>query len=339
MASESRIPFRTAALAAKRKIFVKAVVISAIIYLLGTIASMSYLCGSTIKDENRRHNLDILAVHQDSGNISSALGSAYQDLLKDSFPTIIKRSPEEFVTIAEVRQSVCQAKYWAAMYEHNSTSVEDSPTISFIYNGVRWPEAAEILIASANDIMDAAQTAYEAEMLHSARQSNITIVATSPFHGSKLKMEPIAATRVTFVFPVLLQLFLIITLNALCQNFQLHEHVRILDVWMIRFLIGKCFTLLSAFVIAGYIITFRDNWDVSPAAGFFRTAAIYWLLLDVNRLFFETLLGSYVDMRWLSPFIFAWLVFNIASTAQPMELIPAFYRVGYAAPNHSALKP
>ncbi|CAK1365425.1 uncharacterized protein RHO25_010246 [Cercospora beticola] len=314
MASESRIPFRTAALAAKRKIFIKAALVSAIIYLLGTIASMSYLCGSTIKDENRWHNLDILAVHQDSGNISSALESAYQDLRKDSFPTIIKRSPEEYVTIAE----------------HFS---REFAYLSFIYNGTRWPEAAEILIASAKDIMDAAQTAYEAEMLHSARRSNITIVATSPFHGSKLKMEPIAATRlvsdvyittVNFVFPVLLQLFLIITLNTLCQNFQLHAHVRILDVWMIRFLIGKCFTLLSAFVIAGYIITFRDNWDVSPAAGFFRTAAIYWLLLDVNWLFFETLLGSYVDMRWLSPFIFAWLVFNIASTAQPMELIPAF---------------
>lgn len=104
-----------------------------------------------------------------------------------------------------------------------------------------------------------------------------------------------------------------------------------------RFLIGKCFTLLSAFVIAGYIIAFRDDWDVSPATGYFRTAAIYWLLLDVNWLFFETLLGSYVNLRWLSPFVFAWLVFNIASTAQPMELLPAFYRVGYAAPNHNAL--
>ncbi|EKG09632.1 protein of unknown function DUF3533 [Macrophomina phaseolina MS6] len=360
----SRTPLGDPSWAGRRKAFGIPIAVSAAIFLLVTLANMTYLFGSTFNARSRRHALNVLAVDYDGSVIGQALAAAYSDLKADTFPTLTFRPVVEFAQPALVKQAVCRADYWAAIYTHpgatsrlsatldsNHTAMapyDAHDTVTIVYNSARWPIVGEQLRGNLERLVAASRGSYYRSNNGSAALATLTGRALPQAAAAAAYLDPLhpaddiilptlqgssgSLTTVNFVFPPLLQLFLVLALNGVLDALQVHARARIRDVWLLRSAVGMVYSCLCALVVAGYTFAFREDWGVDVAAAFFQTWALFWLHLEVNWLLFDALVGSYVSMRFVSPFVFTWLVINLASTSWPLELMPRWYRVSYALP-------
>ncbi|KAK7420389.1 hypothetical protein QQX98_002812 [Neonectria punicea] len=324
------------------------------------LGNTCYMYGAFFQADNRAHALKILAVDYDGAEIGEALKLAYESLEAKNFPTLEFRTPEDFPTPDLVEDAVCRGDYWAAIRTYsdasnrvieaingnNTTTYDPGDTISYTYLGVYYPAvAASVLDAKLKALANTASRSYYS-VAHEARSAvDLTDpVASSVFFNpiqasSSIKAATNQGTRVLFntvsmVMPQLVQFFFTMGLNAVFTFTGAFASMSKRDVYLVRLLLTKSFSLTSALGMAGYIWAFREDWTVS-AGQFFSTWMCLWLLMDINYLVVDTFIEVVVPMRFWAYCLLSWIIAGVTSTVYPFELSPGFYRWGHALPAHN----
>lgn len=327
------------------------------------LADLSYLFGSTFRVNDRISALKILVVDYDGGPIGESIANAYESLQSRKFPSLDFRPSSDYPDTSDVRHSVCNANYWGAIYIHEGASdrlaaaYEGGPaaedynpkdSITYIYNGARYPTvAAGYLAPNFQAVISAArggyyQTRQGQSALGSINSSDIAAVQAylNPIQGTADIIRPTnQASRnlyntINIVMAILGQFFYVLAMNGIYDKFGIHKSMRIRDVWLMRFITGKIFSMLFAVVVTGYIWAFREDWGVSGGQ-WALTWLVFWLFMDTNFQVLETVVGSFVPMALTPLFLLTWFMVNVAAVVFPFELAAGFYRIGYAFPAHS----
>ncbi|KAF5000533.1 hypothetical protein FGRMN_1700 [Fusarium graminum] len=327
------------------------------------LADLSYLFGSTFKSNERVSALKILVVDYDGGAVGESVANAYKLLQDKTFPTFEFRSADEYPETSDVKRSVCKADYWGALYINKGSSdslaaaydggsaaenYNPADSITYIYNGARYPTVASGYLApNLNAIIGAARGSYYQTQ---EGRSALRNVNSSDPAAVKAYLNPITGTpdiirptnqgsrnlynTINIVMAILGQFFYVLAMNGIYDKFGLHKNMRVRDVWAMRFINGKIYSMLFAVVVTGYIWAFREDWGVSGGE-WALTWLTFWLFMDVNFQVLETCIGSFIPMAATPFFLLTWFMVNVAAVVFPFELTAGFYRIGYFFPAHS----
>ncbi|TQN69556.1 hypothetical protein CSHISOI_05948 [Colletotrichum shisoi] len=341
-------------------------VAASVMILLLVLANMSYLFGATFEQSKRIHALQILAVDLDGGAVGSAVAGASRSFQAADFPTIELASASEYSTPAAVRNAVCKGGYWGAIYVHEGASdklaaavagTEGTTTaasaynaadaVTYIYNQARYPAIADsVVLSSMQKVVAASRSFYyqSPDGTAALRSLDTTdpaalaaflnpISSTPALIGAQTQASRVFFNTVNVIVPALAQFFYVLALNGIGLSSGLLATVRVRDVWLLRFGIGKLYGLLTALVVTGYLWAFREDWHVGgPEFG--KSLLVFWLYMDVQWQVLEALIASFLPMQLVPFFFLTWMLTNVASAVFPFEVMAGFYRVGYALPAH-----
>ncbi|KAJ0161493.1 hypothetical protein CTA2_6127 [Colletotrichum tanaceti] len=240
-----------------------------------------------------------------------------------------------------------------------TASVYDAAdAVTYIYNQARYPAVADsVLLSSMQKVVAASRSFYYQSpngtaafrSLSDAAASAASTTASADPAALAAFLNPISsspaligaqtqASRVFFntvnvIVPAIAQFFYVLALNGIGLSSGLLATVRVRDVWLLRFGIGKLYGLLTALVVTGYLWAFREDWAVGgPAFG--KTLLVFWLYMDVQWQVLEALVASFLPLPLVPFFFLTWMLTNVAGAVFPFELMAGFYRVGYALPAH-----
>ena len=341
------------------KILMGAMVAILVVFL----ADLSYLFGGTFGVNHRVSALNLLVVDYDGGPIGEAVTNAYNRLRSNEFPSLEFRPPSDYPEPSDVKRSICKADFWGAVYIHKNASArlaaayeggsaaeafDPTDSITYIYNGARYPTTASGYLAPNFQALITATRAgyYQTE----EGQSALRTVNSSDSAAVQAYLNPIQGTAdiirptnqasrnlyntINIVMAVLGQFFYVLAMNGIFDKLGIHKSMRIRDVWIMRFITGKVFSMLFALVVAGYIWAFREDWGVGGGQ-WALTWLTLWLFMDTNFQVLESTIGSFVPMAFTPFFLLTWFMVNVAACMFPFELVAGFYRIGYAMPAHS----
>ncbi|KAK7428115.1 hypothetical protein QQZ08_005354 [Neonectria magnoliae] len=357
--STNRHPARSEFWAGKWKLYIIPVIMAGLSLQLLFLGNMSYFFGSLYKSASRMHNLKVLAVDLDGGDIGRAVSAAYSSLKSDEFPTVEFGSPSKYPNPEALREAVCKQGYWGAVYTHsgasdrllatiegdNTTAYDPSDAVTYIYNGAFYPAIASSLKGGLQTLTSVASKVYplaSEDAMKAVNMTNLVSVSTllNPFQATVWDLMPTnQGTRALFntvsmVMPILMQFFFQLGLNGITGGAKMLESQSKRDVYMFRFLTGKTYTFISALGMTGYFWAFREDWGVS-AGQFFETWMCLWFYIDINYLVLDSLVGTLIPMQFFAFFLLTWILMNVATTVYPFELTPGFYHWGWALPAHN----
>lgn len=340
--------------------FVLPAIMVGIVLNLLFLANMSYLYGSLFKSNHRVHNLKVLAVDFDGGEIGQALSVAYASLKSHEFPTLEFRSADDYASPELLEEAVCKEDYWGAIYAHsgasdrleaaingkNTTAYDPLSTISFAYLASYYPIiSASLIQGNMQTLISVASRVYynlATDQLASVNLSNPTSASAflNPIQASStVEMPTNQGTRVmlntvSMVMPILMQFFFAMAMNGVFDESDVFSKLSKRDTYLVRLGISKLYTLICALCMAGYIWAYREDWSVDGGQ-FAQTWMCLWLYMSVSYLIVDTMLGSVIPLKFFAFFILTWIIMNVASTIYPFPLSPGFYRIGYMLPAHN----
>ncbi|KAF7555913.1 hypothetical protein G7Z17_g1837 [Cylindrodendrum hubeiense] len=360
---ESRQGINSPEWRSRRGISVKILIGVMIAILIIFLADLSYLFGASFQANNRVSALNILVVDYDGGPIGGAVANAYKTLQSNQFPSLDFKSTDDYPDISDVKHSVCKANYWGALYIHKGASdrlasayeggsaAEDfnpSDSITYIYNGARYPTLASGYLApNLQSLLAATRGSY---YMSDAGQAALQSFNTSDADAVQAFLNPIQGTAdiirptnqasrnlyntINIVMAILGQFFYVLAMNGIFDKFGIHKGMRIRDVWLMRFVTGKIFSMLFAVVVTGYIWAFREDWSVTGAQ-WALSWLTFWIFMDTNFQVLESVIGSFVPLPLTPFFLLTWFMVNVSACIFPFELMAGFYRIGYAFPAHA----
>ncbi|KAH8586016.1 hypothetical protein B0O99DRAFT_529535 [Bisporella sp. PMI_857] len=347
----------------KRKPFVIAVVGSAVSLLLLFLGTMSYLYGSLYHDGSRVKALNILAVDLDEGIIGQSLSTAYAALQGDDFPTLHFHSRAEFATVDDIRHAVCKGDYWGAIFAQDGASTRlasalyggdaasdynASNTLTYVWNGVRYPTVQtgyiganmETLIGAATGVYNAMNGTAAASTINT-NDRNAVLALLNPITSSNINIMPteqgsrVVYNSVSIVMPIVQQFFFLMALNGISNQFNVYGRLNSKRIGILRFFLSITYTFLASLSLVGYIWAFREDWGVNGNQ-FALSWMVMWLYMHVNFVVLDTA-TAFIPVSFLTFFVLTWVILNVTSTIMPFEFSPRFYRWGYTLPAHNAV--
>ncbi|KAL0930085.1 nitrosoguanidine resistance protein [Colletotrichum truncatum] len=305
------------------------VLLASISLLLMVLANMCYLSGTTHNQQQRTSALNILFLDLDGGPVGSSIWQASGDLQSPSFPTV-KKGHDGI------------SEWFAGKLNGTVAAQAEIPLVTYSYNQAKFPAISDgllqgnilkIINSSRNKYLSAmgAQnlTGFSGEAVFTTSiQAAADLIQVTP-QGARVLYN-----TVNMIIPTLGQFFFMLALNIIGQFSGFLSQVRVRDVWVLRFVCGKLYTILISLVVPGYIWAFRGEWPVGSQE-FGKTFLAYLLYMDTQWQFLDTFTGSFVSMPFMPHFLLTWIILNVSSTIFPFELMPGWYRIGWAMPAHS----
>lgn len=341
------------------KTYIIPVLMTAILLQILFLANMSYIFGALFKSTTRMHNLRVLAIDYDGGDIGKAISGAYGNLQSNEFPTVEFGSSSEYDTPDKVRDAVCKHGYWGAVYIHpgasdrllstiegdNTTVYNPHDAVTTIYNGAYYPAVFSSLEGSMRSLISVASSMYALttpDALKAVNMTNPTSASTllNPFQGSVWDIMPteqgsrVLLNTISMVMAILMQFFFQMALNGITTAAKVLQSQSKRDVYIFRLITGKTYTFISALGMTGYIWAYRENWGVN-AGQFFETWMCLWFYMEINYLIIDTLINTIIPMQFFAFFMLTWIILNIASAIYPFELTPGFFHWAWALPAHN----
>lgn len=357
-ARKNRLPLNHPSLRQALKTFLKASAINFVYLQLLFLVLFSYLFGSLFQQTPHTHNLNVLYVDYDHGVVGEAIRKAYSNLQNDAFPTLVERHSSDFATPHQLKQEVCDTRYWAALYTSpgasnrlqatlsgNSATYDKADVLSYVWNEARYPVVVDTAIsANLEKLSSEARIMYAIgnwtaeETIAPATFS----VFADPWKLNSINIQPTTqGSRLIYNSLVILlvlnqDFFYLGTLNSLFEAFKLYARLDALHIIIYRNLVAVAYTFISSLCTAGAIWAFRAGWNVNGNQ-FVLTWAIMWLFAHANFITLD------VFSVWLPPpfvpmALVTWIVLNVTSVLLPFELSPAFYRWAYAMPAHEVFQ-
>lgn len=345
----------------RRKLFIP-IIMSAMLLLLFLLGDMSYLFGSVFQQSSRAHALDVLVVDFDGGVIGSAVEETYQTLKGDEFPTLDFQNPSaKYPDEDSMRDAVCTGGYWGAVYIHqdassrldsavsgSSSGYRPDDTVTYIYNQALYTTTARSVIESnLQKLISASRGSYYSTDAGQQALANLNRTDQGAVQAFLNPIEPTADiitptpqassnlyNTLNIVFPIILAFFFVIALNGISAGFNMWSRLRTIEIWTLRFVAGKIYTLLAALVISGYVWAFKEDWAVADSV-FATNWLIVWFQMDINWQVFDAVLEGLIPMQFAPLFMLTWVIVNVTSAITPFEMAAGFYRIGYAFPGYN----
>lgn len=322
--------------------------------LLMLLGVMSYLFGTSHNQADRYHALKMLVVDLDGGEVGKVVTQAATSLGSSNFPLIEIGQAVQFDSSAKVKEAVCRTDYWAAITVPANASVnfasalQDSSNTSAIYytyNQARYPTIADsVLLNSIRQIHAGSRDMIQSYLF----TNNITLFDNVTQTPKAAFLNPLALlpdlilpttqpsrvfyNTVNMVIPTLVQFFLCLGMNVGGQMSGFFREVKVRDVYLFRFIVGKLYCTILSIVVTGYIWAFRGDWTVGSAACG-KSFAVFLLYLDVQWQLLESSAGTFVPMKFMPYFLVTWIIMNVSSSVFPFEVMAGFYRIGWAMPS------
>lgn len=310
-----------------------------------------YIFGTLFRQAGHTHNLKIVFVDYDGGEIGQAVRAAYSSLQAPNFPTLVEHTPAQLPSSRAIFHEVCDITYWGAIYitEGASARLRDaltssspynaSDTMTYIWNEARYASVVDAVVSlPIQQLSNAARIAYTRSLATTSDSFNLTLLA-NPWSLQSHDIQPTPQgsraiyNTIVLILILIQEFFYLATINGLLGQFRLYTRIPAWRIILVRGATSLAYTFCGSLCVAGAIWAFRAGWDVS-AGQFFLTWMVLWLFAHVNFLTLD------VFSVWLPhPFVpmalVAWIIVNVTSVILPFDLSAAFYRVGYAIPAHT----
>jgi hypothetical protein len=310
-----------------------------------------YIFGSLYQQGGHIHNMNIVFVDYDGGAIGTSIRNAYSTFQADTYPTLIERSSSDYPTPQDLRNEVCQTRYWGAIYITPGASTllsnalatgsayNKNTILSYIWNEARYSTVVDSAIASnIQALSSAARVNYAStNTFQNLTASSFSIIA-DPWHPNSVNIMPttqgsrLIYNTLVIILILIQEFFYLGTINSLYDAFHIYARLNPHRIIVFRNLISISYTFIGSLCVTGMIWAFKADWDVNGAQ-FVLTWMILWLFAHANFLTLD------VFTVWLPPpyipmALISWIVLNVTSILLPFELSSAFYRYGYVFPAH-----
>ncbi|KAH8663549.1 hypothetical protein BGZ60DRAFT_411588 [Tricladium varicosporioides] len=324
------------------------------------LALFAYIFGALFQQSVHTHNLNILYVDYDGGIIGSAVRDAYRSLQGESFPTLQEQTPAQFATTGEMREAVCDGRYWAAIFTLSGASnrlstalaggqaasmYNRSDVITYIWNEAAYSAIVDSAITSnLQTLSTVSRLAYVAKNGTGALQ---TLTATdpiaisifaNPWQLTNINIQPttqgsrLIYNTLVIILILIQEFFYLGTINGLYLQFKIYARLFPHRIIAYRNAISLAYTLIGSLCVAGMIWAFRAGWHVNGNQ-FALTWAILWLFAHVNFLALD-IVTIWCPAQFIPMALITWVIINVTSILVPFELSNGFYRWGYALPAH-----
>ena len=342
--------------------FVSAAAIAAVAVLLLLFLNLSYLYGSVYNQTTRSSAFHILLVDYDGGIIGRSLSSAYEHLKSPSFPTLVAQSPSQYPSADAIVQAVRGRQYWAAIFTSQgasqrlsaalmggaaATTYDPNDALTYVWNGVRYPVAAESVIESSFALLiDSTRLAYNSingtQALAALAQNDSAAVHVylDPIHAKSvnINMMPQGArvfyNTISMAMPILQQFFFILALNGMSTKLGIYDSLHPKTSGTLKAVVSVLYTFVGAMCMTAYIWAFRESWPVHGYQ-FVETWMLLWLLMHIYFCLIDAV-AAVLPLPAMPFFIVTWIFLSISATINPFEITPGFYRWGYALPAYSS---
>ncbi|KAH6990186.1 hypothetical protein EDB80DRAFT_729644 [Ilyonectria destructans] len=317
-----------------------------------------YIFGALFQQTSHTHNIHVVFVDYDGGAIGRAVRNAYASLQRDGFLSLIERSPLDLQTPADVRESVCRARYWGALYVTrgasdrlqealtNSTAASaynGTDVMTYVWNEAVYPPVVDSAVSASLQLLSATtRVAYATGdgtgNIRSVSGRAALSVLAEPWQLQAINIQPTtqgsrAIYNTVVIIMILIQEFFYLgTINGLYAQFKIYTRVNAYRIILVRNLISITYTLIGSLCVIGTIWAFKSGWNINGSQFILSWLAL-WLFAHVNFLTLD------VFTVWLPPpfvpmALVAWIILNVTSILLPFDLSPAFYRIGYMFPAH-----
>lgn len=347
----SRPPLSEATLKKARISFFKAAGKNFIFLQVLFLGLFCYIFGSLFRQAGHTHNLKIVFVDYDGGEIGQAVRAAYSSLQGANFPTLVEKTPLQLPSSRAIFHEVCDITYWGAIYitEGASSRLRDaltssspynaSETMTYIWNEARYASVVDAVVSlPIQQLSNAARIAYTSSLATNGGSLNLTLLA-NPWSLQSQDIQPTPQgsraiyNTIVLILILIQEFFYLGTINGLLGQFRLYTRIPAWRIILVRGATSLAYTLCGSLCVAGAIWAFRAGWDVS-AGQFFLTWMVLWLFAHVNFLTLDVF-SVWLPLPFVPMALVAWIVTNVTSVILPLPLSAAFYRVGYALPAHT----
>ncbi|RDL36047.1 Uncharacterized protein BP5553_06659 [Venustampulla echinocandica] len=358
--AEKRLHGNDKAIRPSRIAFLRAAAINFILLQVLFLGLFVYIFGSLFQQDVHTHNMGILWVDYDGGLVGTAVRDAYKSLQGTTFPTLEESTPVQYPSPGEMREVVCQAKYWAALYTSPGASLRldealtggsaassynRSDVLTFIWNEARYsPIADSSISANLQKLSSTARTAYLThkdisglQALSSADPTAISIFA-DPWTLSDINIQPttqgsrLIYNTLVIILLLIQEFFYLGTINGLYVQFKIYASLWPHRIIAYRNMISLAYTFVGSLSTTGAIWAFRVGWDVNSNQ-FVLTWFILWLFAHANFLWLDVM-TIWLPVQYVPMSMICWVMFNVTSILVPFELSPGFYRWAYVMPAH-----
>jgi hypothetical protein len=359
-ASDNRLSISHPAVKRDRAKFFRAAALNFTILQLLFLGLFSYLFGSLFQQPTRTHDMRVLWVDYDGGAIGDAVRDAYGSLQSRNFPTLLERPAAEFPSETDLREVVCNAEYWAALYtapgaserlvgalSGSASEYNRSDALFYIWNEARYPTVVDAVISGNLGLLSStARTAYMARnssfvlATMPANDSDALLAFSNPWVLSSINIQPTTQgartvyNTICIVLVLIQDFFFLANINGLYAQLNIYTRIWPTRIIITRDLISVAFTMTGSLLISAAIWAFKAGWGVSGGQ-FGLNWLILWLFSHVNFLAIDVF-TIWVPPQYVPMILITWIVTNITSILVPFNLSSPFYRWGYALPAHAA---
>ena len=264
-------------------------------------------------------------------------------------------------SMESIKQEVFEGTYWAAIVVHpgatnrfrdavNGTAARYDANDVYSYYIL---DARYYTLYASNVLSTTVTTASTAPGIFSSEfiapllaQSDFanTTAALSALAGPALVVEMPAASQmfadmddkafmntVGTVFPTLMQFFFIMAWNGICNSMHLYAGYGLRTHILARLFWSTMWPLFSSLCITGWTFAFRGSYEIN-AKMLFAYWAVTWVFCMINFDVIDIVTG-FVPMAFVPFFVLTWIIFSVAASLGPVEILHHWFRVSYFFPS------
>ncbi|KAF2629965.1 hypothetical protein BU25DRAFT_388066 [Macroventuria anomochaeta] len=133
------------------------------------------------------------------------------------------------------------------------------------------------------------------------------------------------------VLPILMQFFFIMAWNGVCNGMHLYAAYDLRTHILARLFWSTVWPIFTSLCTAGWTFAFRGSYHID-AKMFFAFWAVTWVFSMINFDVLDIITG-FISMAFV-PFLFlTWVIFNVAASFGPPEILNHWYRISYFFPS------
>lgn len=133
------------------------------------------------------------------------------------------------------------------------------------------------------------------------------------------------------VLPIVMQFFFIMAWNGVCNGMHLYAAFDLRTHMVARLFWSTVWPVFTSLCTAGWTFAFRGSYHID-AKMFFAFWALTWVFSMINFDMLDIITG-FIPMAFV-PFLFlSWIMFNVAASLGPPEILNHWYRISYLFPS------
>jgi hypothetical protein len=297
----------------------------------------------------------------DGGDFGEALRlSAATNNASYGYPTYVHINATASSADA-IKHEVFKGTYWAAIIvhpgatdrfrnavngtaaEYNSTDVYSYYVLDARYYTIYASSILSTTITTASTASGIFSATFIAPLLTEGEIVNTT-AALSALAGPALAVEMPAASQllakmddkafinsVGAVLPIIMQFFFIMAWNGICNSMHLYAGSNLRTHNIARLFWSTFWPIFTSLCVTGWTFAFRGSYLIDTKM-FFAFWAVTWVFCMINFDVLDIATG-FIPMAFITFFVLTWIIFNVAASLGPEEILHHWYRINYFFPS------